>query len=240
MSVSLGGLASLRHARAVRHAAIARTAGATCARCAIAFAALWFAGALAVDSGRPLLAGLCIGAGLPLAAAAAGAGRRARGAIEALAFATALCVYDFRYGATTPLPAPLALFAIGLLGAVAVAVEAARRATLGARFEQLPFWLLAALLAAAGYLHVLARSWRDLLASGAPLESDTLAYLVLTSAHAGYALFGMALLLGLLMRAFRAAAPAPTRAMAVAERWHLIAAAGVALVTLASAARFPF
>jgi len=240
MSVSLGGLASLRHARTVRHAAIVPTAGATCARGAIAFAALWLAGALAVDSGRPLLAGMCVGAGLPLAVAAAGAGRRARGAIEALALAAALCIYGVRNGATTPLPAPLALSAIGLLGAVTVAVEAVRRATLGARFERLPFWLLAALLAAAGYLHLLVRSWRDLFASGAPLENDALAYLVLTSAHAGYALFGMALLFGLLMRAFRAAAPAPARAMAVAERWQLIAAAGVALVTLASATRSPF
>ncbi len=239
MSVSLGGFASLRHGRTGRHAAVTPMAGSTCAHCAVGSAALLIVAALAVTSGRWLLAGLCVGAGLPFAVGATGVGRRGRGAIEALALAAALGVYGMHYGGVRPWPASIALTTIALLGAVTVALEAARRATLARRGAWVTFWLLAALLAAAGYLHLLARSWRDVLAVGAAVESDVLAYLALTSAHAGYASFGIALLLGLLARTFGPGTPAPARAVAVAERWHLIAAAGIALVALVSIGRPP-
>lgn len=183
---------------------------------------------------RPLLAFCCVGAALPLLAAAAFNDRRIRTAVEALVVAGALSAYVATNAVVAPWPPRAAPAAVALLAAAALAVEAARRAALARRFAPVPFWLLAAPLAAAGYLDAVARAWRGLLAAPT-IGTDALGFLSLTAAHAGYTLSGVALVFALLVRSFVAGAPADAALVAAADRWRLIAASGAALVAVLQA-----
>ena len=183
----------------------------------------------AVD--RPLLAFGCVGAALPLLAAAAFNDRRIRVAVEALVIAGTLAACAVTNAVTARWPSRMALATVTLLVTAALAVEAARRAALARRFAPIPFWLLAALLAAAGNLHTIAHAWRGLLA-GPTIGTDALGLLSLTAAHAGYALSGVALVFALLVRSFFAGAPADASLVAATDRWRLIAASGAALAAV--------
>ncbi len=183
---------------------------------------------------RPLLAFGCVGAALPLLAATACHDRRIRVAVEALLLAGTLAAFVATKavaGAWPSRTAPAA--AVALLVAGMLAVEAARRAVPARRFATIPFWLLAALLAAAGYLHIVARGWLALIAgSAAGGGPDVLGVLSSTAAHAGYTLSGMALVCGLLVRSLFAGAPAGAALVAAADRWRLITAGAAALAAV--------
>jgi hypothetical protein len=183
---------------------------------------------------RPLLAFGCVGAALPLLAAAAFADRRIRVAVEALVLAGTLAAFVATKAVAAAWPsrtAPAA--AVALLVAGLLAVEAARRAVPARRFATIPFWLLAALLAAAGYLHIVARGWLALIAgSAAGGGPDVLGVLSLTAAHAGYALSGIAPVFALFVRSLIAGAPAGAALVATADRWRLITAGGAALAAV--------
>lgn len=196
---------------------------------ALGAAALLGVAALAYAFDRPLLAFGCAGAALPLLVAAAFDDRRIRVAAEALLIAGTLTAFVATKADAAAWPSPNAPAAVALLVAGMLAVEAARCAVRARHFATVPFWLLAAPLAAAGYLHVVARAWRALIADATAVGADILGLLSLTAAHAGYTLSGIALAFALLARSLFAGAPAHAALVAATDRWRLIAGGGAAL-----------
>lgn len=230
--MAAGALARFLPGRTGLHALALPSAFTSRCRHAYAAVALLGLAPIAHMIDRPLLAFCCVGAGCALMIGAVVADRRLRSAVEALALAVALATFAATAEFIPAWPPPRTAAAVAMLAAAAIAVEAARRAGASRRDAALPFLLLTALLAAAGYVHLVSRSWLPLVTGLAHAGSDTFGYMALSAAHVGYALFGIALVFALLVRCFVRGAPCRATLLVAADRWRLIAVGGAAFLAM--------